>query len=107
MVQLGPKAVVLDHQVEVAEEALADLGVDAVVELDRPLDEAALAPGPHNLADEPVSGLGVVFIGAVVVGAQVVAAQLDGLELRIPRGEQDAGEYFFFFWNGHGRGLLF
>ena len=97
----GDQAVVLDHQVEVAEEALADLGVDAVVKLDRPLDEAALPPGAHDLADDAIPGLGLVFVQAVIVLAQVVAAQLDGAELRVAGAVDHAGENFFFLWYGH------
>ena len=73
----GHARVILDGQVEVSKEPLADGRMRAVMELHRPLDESILAHGAHNLRKQRRAGFHLILKGLIVALAQVVRAQLD------------------------------
>ena len=84
-------------QVEVTEKALADLGVDAIMDVHRPLDKGVFAQFGKNLGNDLVSFFRLVLKQLVEAAAQVVAAQLLGLQFGVAGAIEFAGQQFFFF----------
>ena len=73
----GHARVILNGQIEVSKKPFADGRMRAVVELHRPLDEAILPHGAHDLPKQRGAGFHIILKGLVVAQTQVVRAQLD------------------------------
>ena len=92
--------IILHGQIEIAEKALADVGVLAVMKRDGPLKKAPLAQVAQYLRQNGGALFHFILIGRVVVKIQIMRAALDFLQLRVAGKEQDAGAALFIFCHG-------
>ena len=99
MIADGHFCIVLNGEVIVAEQRIADGRMRAVVEKDRPLKKAALAHFADELREDFRAVRSLIFRQLAVTLAQLVRAQLNRLERRITGAEQLPRKDFFFF--GH------
>jgi len=85
----GHGGIVLHGEVEVKKAPLAHGGMNTVVEGDRPLEKGTLPNVSHDLMDDGLSRLLLIFIQAVIVEIELMGAQFHRLKLGISGGKED------------------
>ena len=85
----GHGGIVLHSEVEVEKAPLAHGGMDAVVERDRPLEKCSLPNVSHDLMDDGLPRLLLIFIQAVIVQIEFMGTQFHLLEPGIGGGKED------------------
>ena len=84
-------------EIKVDEGALADFGMDTVVEGNGPLDEHTRFQIAHQIPQNRLPGFGLVFIEPVIILIELVGFALQGFQLRVQGLKKLSRENSFLF----------